>query len=55
MFPYMIQGNNIVVVIGTQPHTINKTHVAYEKVKEAIRTGNWDTVKKILASFYMIT
>lgn len=48
MFPYMIQGNNIVVVIGTQPHTINKTHVAYEKVKEAIRTGNWDTVKKII-------
>ncbi len=48
MFPYMIQGNNIVVVIGTQPHTINKTHVAYEKVKNAIRNNDWDTVKKII-------
>lgn len=48
MFPYMIQGTNIVVVINNQPHTISKTHVAYEKVKEAIRTGDWDTVKKII-------
>lgn len=48
MFPYMIQGNNIVVVINNQPHTIAKTHVTYEKVKEAIRNGDWDTVKKII-------
>ena len=48
MFPYMIQGTNIVVVINNQPHTISKTHVSYEKVKEAIRTGNWDVVKKII-------
>ncbi len=48
MFPYMIQGTNIVVVINNQPHTISKTHVAYEKVKEAIRTGDWDVVKKII-------
>jgi len=44
----MIQGTNIVVVINNQPHTISKTHVAYEKVKEAIRTGDWDVVKKII-------
>jgi hypothetical protein len=44
----MMQGNNIVVVIDNQPHTIAKTHITYEKVKEAIRNGEWDTVKKII-------
>lgn len=48
MYPYMIQGSNIVVVIKNQPHTISKAHVAYEKVKESIRVGDWDTVKKII-------
>jgi len=48
MLPYMMQGNNIVVVINNQPHTIAKTHITYDKVKEAIRTGDWDTVKKII-------
>jgi hypothetical protein len=48
MFPYMMQGNNIVVVIDNQPHTIAKTHITYDKVKEAIRNNDWDTVKKII-------
>lgn len=49
MFPYMIQGNNIVVVIDNQPHTISKTHVSFEKIKEAIRNNEWDTVRKIIS------
>lgn len=48
MLPYMIQGTNIVVVINNKPHTINKAHVNYEKVKEAIRKEDWDQVKKII-------
>jgi hypothetical protein len=48
MFPYMMQGNNIVVVIDNQPHTIAKTHITYDRVREAIRTNDWDTVKKII-------
>jgi len=48
MFPYLIQGNNIVIVIANQTHTINKSHIAYDRVKEAIRTEDWDTVKKII-------
>lgn len=46
-YPYIIQGNNIVVVIGSKSHTITKSHVAYERVKEAIKTGDWETVKDI--------
>ena len=44
-YPYLIQGNNITVVIGNTPHTISKTHITYQKVLDAIKAGDWDTVK----------
>lgn len=47
-YPYMIQGQNIVIVIKNQSHTINKTHLAYEKVKQAIKEGDWDTVDRVI-------
>jgi hypothetical protein len=43
-YPYLIQGNNIVVVIGTNSHTISKTHITYNRVLEAIKASDWDTV-----------
>jgi hypothetical protein len=57
MYPYLIQGSNIVVVIDNTPYTISKTHVAYERVKNAIKTGQWDIVrdtidpKKVVLSY----
>ena len=48
MYPYIIQGNNLVVVIDNTPHTITRSHVTYEKVKEAIKAGNWELVKDII-------
>ena len=48
MFPYMIQGDNIVVVIDNNPHTINKTHITYNKVLDAIRAGDWEAVRNII-------
>ena len=47
-FPFLIQGNNITVVIDNKPHTISKTHITYEKVKEAIKSGDWETVRSII-------
>lgn len=44
-YPFLIQGNNIVVVIGNKSHTISKTHITYNKVLEAIKAGDWDLVK----------
>lgn len=44
-YPYLIQGNNIVVVIGNNSHTISKTHITYNKVLEAIKAQDWDMVK----------
>ena len=44
-YPYLIQGNNVVVVIDNKPHTISKTHITYQKVVDAIKANDWETVK----------
>jgi hypothetical protein len=47
-FPFLIQGNNIVVVIDNKPHTINKAHISYQKVLDAIKAGEWETVRDVI-------
>ncbi len=44
-YPFLIQGDNVVVVIDNKPHTINKTNITYSKVVDAIKAGDWDAVK----------
>ena len=56
-YPYIVQGANIVVVIGNKSHTISRTHITYQKVLDAIKAGDWDTVrdtiepKKVVLSY----
>ena len=47
-FPYIVQGSNITVVIGTTPHTVSKSHIAYNKLLNAIKAGDWETVQDII-------
>jgi hypothetical protein len=47
-FPYIVQGNNIVVVIGSTSHTISRTHITYQKVLDAIKAADWDAVKELI-------
>lgn len=47
-YPYLIQGKNIVVVIGNQSHTVSSTHIAYERLKAAIKADDWSTVEDIV-------
>jgi len=47
-YPFIVQGSNITVVIGNQPHTINKSHITYERVLKAIKANDWDTVRDII-------
>ena len=47
-YPFLIQGNNIVVVIGNKSHTISKTHITYNKVLEAIKAEDWDSLPDII-------
>lgn len=45
---YLIQGKNIVVVIDNRPYTVTSTHIGYEKLKQAIKDSDWDTVKQVV-------
>jgi hypothetical protein len=47
-FPYVIQGSNVTVVIGNKPHTIAKSHITYQRVVDAIKAGDWETVQNII-------
>jgi len=47
-FPYLIQGKNIVIVIGTTSHTIGVTHISYSKIKDAIKANDWDAVTDLV-------
>jgi hypothetical protein len=47
-FPYLIQGNNLVIVIGNKSHTISKTHITYNKVIEAIKAQDWNIIQDII-------
>ena len=47
-YPYIIQGNNVVVVIDNKPHTISKTHITYQKVIDAIKAEDWEAVKNVI-------
>jgi hypothetical protein len=47
-YPFIIQGSNVTVVIGNQPHTISKSHITYNKVIDAIKADDWDTVRDII-------
>lgn len=47
-YPFIIQGGNIVVVIGNQTHTVSKTHLTYQKVLDAIKADDWELVKEVI-------
>jgi hypothetical protein len=47
-YPYLIQGKNITVVIGTNSHTITSSHICYDRIKEAIKANDWDSVKDLI-------
>jgi hypothetical protein len=47
-FPFLIQGSNVVVVIKNKPHTISRTHITYQRVVDAIKDADWQTVENII-------
>jgi len=47
-YPFIIQGNNITVVIGNKPHTIAKSHITYQKMVDAIKAGDWTKVADLV-------
>jgi len=47
-YPYILQGSNITIVIDNMPHTIDKTHVSYDKIVDAVKKGLWEQVKELV-------
>lgn len=47
-YPYLIQGKNIIVVINGSSHTIKEDHLSYDKIKVAIKEGNWDVLPDLV-------
>lgn len=47
-YPYIIQGDKITIVIDNKPHTVGKSHLAFEKLLNAIKSNNWDEVKELI-------
>lgn len=48
MYPYLIQGNNVVIVVDNKSYTINKTHLAYQKLVDAIKASDWASIKDLV-------
>lgn len=48
MFPYLIQGSNIIIAIGSKTHTVNKQHISYSKIVDAIKANDWTAVQDLL-------
>jgi hypothetical protein len=47
--PFLIQGKNIILVIGGKSHTISKdTHIAYGKIVDALKAQDWDALHDLV-------
>lgn len=46
--PYIIQGSQVTVVIGSKPHVVSKSHPMYQRVVDAIKENDWATVDSII-------
>lgn len=46
-FPYLIQGDNIIVNIDHKVFTISKANIAFNKMLEAIKSNDWESVRDL--------
>ncbi len=47
-YPYIIQGDTIVIMMNNKCHNVTKTHIAYTKLLDAIKVGDWKTVEDVI-------
>jgi hypothetical protein len=47
--PYLLQGKNIILVVGGKSHTISKdTHINYGKIVDALKAKDWDALVELV-------
>jgi len=47
-YPFIMQGSMITIIVDHKPYTIAKSHIAYNKLVDAIKTQNWSLIKDIV-------
>ena len=47
MYPYLITGNAVVVVINNKQHTLSKGNIGFEALIDAIKEGRWEDVPSL--------
>jgi len=47
--PYLLQGKNIILVVDGKSHTVSKdTHIAYDKIVDALKAQDWDSLRDLI-------
>lgn len=46
--PYIIQADTVTVFVNNRPHTINKTHMNYESIIQAIKSADWKAIPELV-------
>ena len=54
MYPYIITGNSVVVVINNKQHTLSKGNIGFDALVEAIKEGRWEEVPKLVSPVEVI-
>ena len=49
MYPYILQSDNIVVVIDGQPHSLARGSIGFESLRDAIKNGDWHLVPDLVS------
>lgn len=47
MYPYLITGNAVVVVINNKQHTLSKGNIGFDALVDAIKEGRWEDVPSL--------
>ena len=47
-YPYIVQGSQVTVVINAKPHVVSRAHPMYQRVVDAIKANDWETVDSII-------
>lgn len=48
MYPYIIQGKNVTIVINGESHTVTESHINYKQVIDAIKEQNWESLPELV-------
>jgi hypothetical protein len=49
MYPYIMQGKNVTIVVDGESYTISEDHINYRSIIEAIKTQDWASIPDLVS------